>query len=92
MSAYLRNPLVLVWAFLTASTVVSWWMSHDAEITHQFEATITAGVLLIAALKTKFVILYFMEVRHAPAWLKRTMDAWLILLFGLLFGFYFMSI
>lgn len=92
MSAHSRNLLVLVWAFLTVSTIVSWWMSRDAEITHQFDTAVTSGVLLIAAIKAKFVIDHFMEVRHAPTWLKRTMNAWLILLFALLFGVYFMSI
>jgi len=35
-------------------------------------------VLLIALIKTRFVIRNYMEVRFAPFWLQRTCDAWLL--------------
>ncbi|NGY04999.1 cytochrome C oxidase subunit IV family protein [Solimonas terrae] len=89
MTAYLRNPLTIVWAFLSFSTVVSWALSRDVGGSAQMSALVTTGVLLIAAVKAQFVIRYFMEVRHAPAWLQRTLNAWLILLFAFLLGAYF---
>ena len=92
MSTYLRNPLTYVWAFLTAITAASWWISQDIGIEHQVSAVATSGVLLIAAVKVHFVMRYFMEVRHAPAWLKRTTVCWLVLLLVLLFGFYVASL
>lgn len=89
MTAHLRNPLILVWAFLTLSTIASWALSRDSGTSMQMNTIVTAGVLLIAAVKSRFVIRYFMEVRHAPAWLRRTLDAWLVLLFSLLLSVYF---
>lgn len=91
MTTYLRHPLTLVWAFLSLSTIAAWALSHDGGTSAQMNAVVTSGVLLIAAAKAQFVIHYFMEVRHAPTWLRRTMAAWLLLLFALLLGSYFAS-
>lgn len=49
-------------------------------------------VLLIALIKTRFVIRNYMEVRFAPAWLQLTCDAWLLCLFGLIACFYWVSL
>jgi hypothetical protein len=35
------------------------------------------------------VIRHFMDVRHAPVWLKATTSGWVLGLFALLLGFYF---
>jgi uncharacterized membrane protein len=50
---------------------------------------VTIVVLLIAAVKAFLVIWHFMEVRHAPTWLKATTSGWVIVLFALLLGVYF---
>lgn len=89
MTAYLRSPLTVVWALLTAVTVASWLTARDGGEAHQLNAAVTVVVLLIAAVKTQLVIWHFMEVRHAPTWLKLTTNGWLLALFGLLFGCYF---
>jgi hypothetical protein len=88
MNTYLRNPLTIVWAFLTVITVVSWLISRDVGVQSQISAVATAGILLIAAVKVHFVLSYFMEVRGAPVWLKRVTVSWLVLLLILLFIFY----
>jgi len=87
MTHYLRHPLILVWALLTAITIASWLISRGGA-PHQISAAVTTGVLLIAAIKAWFVMRYFMEVRHAPVWLKRTTDGWLGGLLVLLLGIY----
>lgn len=102
VATYLRNPLTIVWALLTAVTVVSWLTARDggaahtgaSEATgfHGVNVTVTVVVLLIAAAKTQLVIWHFMEVRHSPAWLKATTTAWLIGLFALLLGIYFVDL
>lgn len=84
MTAYIRNPLTYVWVFLTTSTIASWWISHGVDIDNRMDTTVTSVVLLIAAVKSRFVIRYFMEVRYAPTWLKIATDGWLILVFLLL--------
>jgi Prokaryotic Cytochrome C oxidase subunit IV len=105
VKAYLRNPLTLVWALLTAVIVASWaWLTAMATdvrkateetfatmggAAQHLNTTITVVVLLAAAVKAQLVIWLFMEVRHAPTWLKATTSGWLVALFGLLLGFYF---
>lgn len=89
MIAYVRHPLTIVWAVLTAVTLASWLTANDAGDVHQVSATVTVVVLGVAAVKTQLVIWHFMEVRHAPLWLKLTTHGWLIVLFGLLLGCYF---
>jgi hypothetical protein len=86
MNFLLRNRLFYVWLFLSALTILTWWLgSHGAASSG---ALITYGVLLIALIKTRFVIRNFMEVREAPLWLQLACDAWLVLLFALLALFY----
>jgi cytochrome c oxidase subunit 4 len=89
VTTYVRNPLTMVWAVLTAVTVVSWVTARDGGSAHVVNATVTVVVLLIAAVKTLLVIWHFMEVRHAPRWLKVTTGSWALGLFALLLGFYF---
>ncbi|RDH77223.1 hypothetical protein DVS77_17570 [Mycolicibacterium moriokaense] len=89
MTTYLRNPLVAVWALLTTVTVVSWLTARDGGAAHVLNATVTVVVLLIAAVKTQLVIWHFMEVRNSPTWLRVTTMSWLVVLFGLLLGIYF---
>ena len=92
MTSYLRNPLTIVWALLSLVTVVSWLTARDGGSAHQSStSTVTVVVLLIAAVKTQLVIWHFMEVRRSPTWLRITTMSWLIVLFALLLGFYFIE-
>jgi cytochrome c oxidase subunit 4 len=92
VTTYLRSPLTIVWALLTAATVVSWLTARGGGAAHHINATVTVVILMIAALKAHLVIWHFMEVRHAPAWLKATTIAWVVALFALLLGFYFAAL
>ena len=88
MTAYLRNSLTYVWAFLTIVTIASWWLGRSGGAEFRVNPAITLGVLSIALIKSRLVIRYFMEVRTAPVWLRRTCDGWLIAVFGLLLAVY----
>ena len=57
-----------------------------AERRTSLNATVTVVVLLIAAVKTYLVIWHFMEVRHAPRWLKAVTGSWALALFSLFWG------
>ena len=87
MEFLLRNRLFYIWLFLSGLTVLTWWLGsqHNAV---SAGAWVTYGVLLIAVIKTRFVIRNFMEVRDAPLWLQRSCDAWLVFLFAMLALFY----
>ncbi len=88
----IRNRLTIVWAVLAMVTVVSWLTARDGGAAHVVNATVTVVVLLIAAVKTQLVIWYFMEVRHAPRWLKVTTGGWAAALFALLLSVYFVAL
>jgi cytochrome c oxidase subunit IV len=92
MAAYLRNTLTYVWAILVVITVAAWFIGRGHGAEFQLDAAITIGVLVIAAVKAQLVIRYFMEVRHASAWLKRTAYGWNIALLCLLLLFYGLSL
>ena len=87
----IRSRLTVVWALLTLITVVSWLTARDGGAAHLVNATVTVVVLLIAAVKTYLVIWHFMEVRHSPSWLRATTMSWLVVLFVLLLGTYFVA-
>lgn len=89
MTSLIRNPLTIVWALLTTVTVASSLIAIEGGASHQINTTVTTIVLLIAAFKAQMVIRHFMEVRHAPVWLKVTTSGWVLGLFALLLGFYF---
>jgi hypothetical protein len=92
MTSLIRNPLTIVWALLTTVTIASSLIVLDGGAAHQINSTVTTVVLLIAAVKAFLVIWHFMEVRRAPLWLKATTSGWVLALFALLLGFYFVSL
>ncbi len=81
MPNFLRNPLTAVWLALSAITVLSWLLGTQSGATsHSANAAITITVLMVALIKVRFVLHFFMEVREAPAWLRRSCDGWLLTL------------
>jgi hypothetical protein len=87
-----RRRLTIVWAVLAAITVASSMIAVDGGAAHQINTAVTTTVLLIAAVKAQLVIWHFMEVRTAPAWLKATTSGWVLGLFALLAGCYFVGL
>lgn len=75
--------ITYVWLALTALTVLGWWLApgHSPAPTAA-NTGITVAVLVVALIKSRLIIRYFMEVRTAPRWLRRSTDAWLLVLFG----------
>ncbi len=78
--------VTLVWLGLLAATVVSWEFGHVS----LWGDTRNAGVVIlaIAFVKIRFVILDFMELRHAPIGMRMAGEAWVIGLGGVLMAFY----
>ena len=74
------------WALLSVLTVVSWGLAATSRYTP--DTALTIVVLAIAAVKTRFVIRQFMDVRAAPHWLRRATDAWLAVLMAAIVGLY----
>ena len=86
MSAFLRSPLTVAWILLFVLTVAAWRTGGRSD--GQASTLITAGVLLLALVKARLVIRYFMEVRFAPRWLRLSCDAWLGVVFGMVLVLY----
>ena len=86
MSAFLRSPLTVAWILLFGLTVAAWRTGGRSD--GQASTLITAGVLLLALVKARLVIRYFMEVRSAPRWLRLSCDAWLGVVFAMVLVLY----
>jgi hypothetical protein len=81
----MRKRASVVWAVLMAATCVSTWMlSRDA-----FTPVIaTDAVFVIATVKVRYVILDFMELRHAPLVVRVAFEAWPLLVTSLVLAYY----
>jgi hypothetical protein len=89
MADFLRGRLLWAWLLLIVLTVISWWTA-TAGGGHAYEANavVSFGVLAMAALKSRIVIMEYMEVRSAPRWLQRACDGWLLGVFAMIAIFY----
>jgi hypothetical protein len=82
MGTVFRNRATAVWAVLVAATALSWESVHldggadDRAIDHRL---ITVAVMVVAFVKVRFIGREFMELRHAPAVLRRLFEAWLVI-------------
>lgn len=85
MRSLLRDPTSLVWiALMLATIATTWWLSKDA-----FGAKAgTIAIFLVAAFKVRLVLLYFMELRHAPLPLRLVFEAWVLVCTGAILGLY----
>lgn len=89
MNSYIKQPVSLVFVVLVMGTLVSWILGYEVESEASLRFSST-GMILIAAVKVRLVIWYFMEVKDAPAALKWLLDAWLILVTaGILANYWF---
>jgi hypothetical protein len=66
--------ITYVWIMTSALTVVSWGLATGH---HSSSIPVSLVVLAIGAVKARFIIQQFMDVRTAPRWLRRSTDLWL---------------
>lgn len=78
--------LAIVLLLIISVTVLSWYLGTGGG-GHPMKASlaISAAVIFIALFKVRVIMREFMEVGLAPAWVRRTSDAWLVLFFAALF-------
>jgi heme/copper-type cytochrome/quinol oxidase subunit 4 len=81
----LRKPVSIVWAALMLATCASTWLLSKNSVTPEVA---TVAIVLIAAVKVRLVIGYFMEVRRAPLALRLICDGWLLAVTGLILTVY----
>ena len=78
MVTLFRTPTTLVWFLLVAATALSWEMGHGAGFDNIHYASVT--IIVVAFIKVRFVILDFMEIRHAPIWMRAVGETWCVVI------------
>ncbi len=74
----LSNGTTVAWLVLMVATGLGWWLGQAGQTSAQGQALTTAGVIVVAFIKVWIVGFQFMELRHAPRWLRHAFDAWII--------------
>ncbi|MFI5511425.1 cytochrome C oxidase subunit IV family protein [Mycobacterium sp. NPDC051804] len=93
MSNTFNRRLLIVWSILTLLTLAYVWMDEavDQNGTLTASTVVTVSAIAIALIKVRIIFREFMEVRHAPAWLCRLTDGWVVLVATCLLGSYFVG-
>jgi len=81
----LRKPVTFVWAALMLATYASTWLLSNNSVTPEVA---TVAIMVIAAVKVRFVMGHFMEVRRAPLALRCVCDGWLLAVTALIVTVY----
>ncbi|KUH80279.1 MULTISPECIES: cytochrome C oxidase subunit IV family protein [unclassified Mycobacterium] len=93
MSNIFNKRLLIAWSILTLLTLVYVWMDEavDQNGTLKASTVVTVSAIAIALIKVRIIFREFMEVRHAPVWLCRLTDSWVVLVAACLLGSYFVG-
>jgi hypothetical protein len=87
---YVRSRATAVWLLLVLATVCSLSLFEISRLedAHRY---VSVAVLVIAAVKVRFIGLDFMEVRHSPLPLRIVFEAWLFAITGGLVTLYWLQ-
>jgi caa(3)-type oxidase subunit IV len=82
----LRERVTMVWLVLVVLTcATTWGLSKDL-----FSPVVAVvGNFVIAAVKVRYVMLDFMELRHAPIPVRIAFEAWPFVVASIILGFWF---
>ncbi len=86
MTTLLRTRTTLIWFILVAATFLSWEMGHGIGLHDIHQAS--AAIIVVAFVKVRFVILDFMEIRHAPIWMRIVGETWCVVVCSVLVVLY----
>ncbi|MCK9250085.1 MAG: cytochrome C oxidase subunit IV family protein [Solirubrobacteraceae bacterium] len=84
-----RNDIA--WVALVVATLLTWFLgtSHDDEVGAAHAGVVVALVLAFA--KAWIVGNEFMEIRHAPRWLRSVLAGWVLVAGSGLIGIYLLG-
>jgi hypothetical protein len=90
MKTALNKRLLIVWLILTALSLGYLWIDHTADKhgVPRASTVVTISAIAIALIKVRIIMREFMEVRHAPALLRRITDAWVVIMAVVMIGLY----
>jgi Prokaryotic Cytochrome C oxidase subunit IV len=78
MNYLLFSRVTVVWFVLVAATAISWELGHGVGFSDVRFASM--AIIIVAFIKVRFVILDFMEIRHAPIWMRTVGEVWCIVI------------
>lgn len=84
-----RRTVLTTWAVLSAATVLAWLLAPESSSTTNLSRELATAVVALGLVKCRLIFHYFMEVRHAPRWLRLATDGWLAAVWLTLLGIYF---
>ncbi len=89
----MNKRLLVVWLVLSGLTLGYLWIDHSAQHggVPTASTVVTVSAIVIALVKMRIIFREFMDVRHAPAFLCRLTDAWVVLVAGCLLTSYFVG-
>jgi Prokaryotic Cytochrome C oxidase subunit IV len=91
MGLILRNKIVYIWTALVALTLSASWASVGKSAAfHLSDQAVTSVIFTVAFLKTRLVIMHFMEVGTAPLLLRLIMELWLLIAYVAMLSLYWL--
>ena len=85
---FIKNPINRAWLVLMIATAITWYLG---EVGAAGTGAIV-GMLLIAFVKGRLVILDFMELRQAPRMWRQLLEGWMLLVGSLILLAYWLSL
>lgn len=71
-----RRQAISVWAFLAGATLATAWLVEHRAISSEWTIPI---IMAVAALKSRALVLHYMELRYAPRTWRILFEAWALL-------------
>ena len=89
MTNLIKTQASLIWLLLMLLTAISWSLGEGVDYGENTPTAIFSLLLMFAAIvKVRLVVLHFMDVKIAPAFLRIAMEVWFIVIFLLIALFY----
>jgi hypothetical protein len=88
MTRHLNDVATRVWLLLIAITAGAWLIGTLGPGEGGGGFVAAAAILTLSFYKVRLVIRHFMEVAHAPAWLRYACDIWIVVLLVALLWLY----
>ena len=85
---FIKNPINRAWLVLMIATAITWYLGEVGAA----GTTAIVGMLLIAFVKGRLVILDFMELREAPRMWRLLLEGWMLLVGTLILLAYWLSL
>jgi hypothetical protein len=86
MQALLLSRTSLIWLLLVAATALSWEVGHGFGLHGPRQAGV--AIIVVAFIKVRYVLLDFMEIRHAPIAMRGAAEVWAVGVCGVLIAMF----